>query len=216
MPVRDESELTDRLDGDIAWRKHELSTIRLAVEREAKHVKVAMIRAGVCLLYAHWEGFVGATARSYLEYVANRKLMHRELQRNFLALEVRRNIEQTASLRSISEVSRTVAAILDSGPVRMGTLDTKAIKEAINTRSNLNSKVLKEILLTVGFSNRGYLSKGNLLDERLLGSRNRIAHGQRVELDALEYFELHGAIIELMERFKSDVELAVSAKSYRA
>ena len=141
--------------------------------------------------------------------------MYRELKRNFLAMKIRQHIAKTVNNEDISEVHKLIDEVVDSGSVRMRLLDENALRRAINTRANLNSDVLNEILLTVGFDVRAYLSKENLLDARLLGSRNRIAHGERVEIDALEYFELHRTVIELMERFKSDVQNSVSAKSYR-
>ena len=55
MPVRDQTELMNRLDRELAWRKRELTTLAFAV---ADANPVTALRAGICLLYAHWEGFI--------------------------------------------------------------------------------------------------------------------------------------------------------------
>ena len=212
MPLRDESELTDYLDRDMSWRRRELTTLSHMVTRERRHVQTVVIRAGVCLLYAHWEGFIRTAAQGYLEYVANRRLRYRELRRNFLVIGMRSRIQRTLEQRSTAANVALVDAILDADTERM----PSSIGNVIDTKSNLDSRILNEILLTVGFETSGYLSRERLLDVRLLGNRNKVAHGEQLDIDASDYVDLHGTVIDLMNRFKNDVENAVSARSYRA
>lgn len=113
MPVRTPDELTDYLDSELSWRTRELSTINLQLQGADDHVQVVMIRSGVCLLYAHWEGFVRAAADRYLEYVANRRLKFRELKRNFLVVDLLRRIGRLAQQRSVDMAKDLVDSVLD-------------------------------------------------------------------------------------------------------
>ncbi|WP_219238112.1 MAE_28990/MAE_18760 family HEPN-like nuclease [Stakelama flava] len=44
----------------------------------------AFTRAGVGLLYAHWEGFVKRSAELYVEYISNRGLKYKNLTTCFV------------------------------------------------------------------------------------------------------------------------------------
>ncbi|MGB3758923.1 MAG: MAE_28990/MAE_18760 family HEPN-like nuclease [Rivularia sp. (in: cyanobacteria)] len=86
MKLRTAEQLSDKLSDELAWRKKELSEVKSLVETKfslSKHD--ALIRSGICLLYAHWEGFVKLAANSYLEYVRMQKLCYKDLSSNFLA-----------------------------------------------------------------------------------------------------------------------------------
>ena len=212
MHFRDESELTDFLDKDMAWRKRELTTLRLMVDRERSHIRAIVMRGGVCLLYAHWEGFIRRAAQGYVEYVAGRRLRYDELKRNFLVIGVRSQILKAVQQRSAVASTALVDAILDAGTDRM----SQSVGNAIDTKSNLDSKIFDEILLTIGFETSAYRSREHMLDERLLGNRNRIAHGEQLEIDVADYGTLHSTVIDLMNRFKNDIENSVVTRSYRA
>lgn len=212
MRFRDESELTDFLDRDMAWRKRELTTLELMVERERSHVQTVVMRGGVCLLYAHWEGFIRGAAQGYVEYVAGRRLRYGELKRNFLVMGVRSRILKAMQQRSTVASAAMVDAILDAGADRM----SQSVGNVIDTKSNLDTKIFDEILLTIGFETSGYRSSQLMLDERLLGNRNRIAHGEQLRIDAADYGVLHRTVIGLMNRFKNDIENSVVTRGYRA
>ena len=212
MPVRDQHELTDRLDRDIAWRKRELVNLSSMVQRGRRHTRAAALRAAVCLLYAHWEGFMRYAARSYLEYVSNRRLKYGELRRNFLALGLRRKIMRASEERRTSAHTELVRLVFQARDQRT----SSEIVDAIETRANLGGDVLVDILEAVGFDATSYVTKAALLDDRLLRNRNRIAHGEYLEIDADAYADLNETIVGLMDRFKNDIENAAATKSYLA
>lgn len=88
-------------------------------------------------------------------------------------------------------------------------------EKVINTRSNLNSEVLKEILQYVGVDATGYEIQNVMLDERLLRNRNSVSHGERLEIQSDDYMPLHETMLELIERFRTDVENAAVLSRYR-
>ena len=88
-------------------------------------------------------------------------------------------------------------------------------EQAIDTGSNLNSSTLGEILCVVGVDATDYLIKSPIIDEKLLANRNAIAHGERrPEFEADDYATLHDDIIQLVERFRPDIENAAATNSY--
>ena len=86
MSIRTLIELGEFLDSELSWRKKELTTLRFLVRRTRRHEVNALLRAAICMLYAHWEGFVKAAATGYVCYVNTRRLKYRELSPNFVAL----------------------------------------------------------------------------------------------------------------------------------
>ena len=66
MRIRSLDELNRFLDNDLAWRKKELTTINFMVSRSREHERGILLRAAICVLYAHWEGFIRNAATSYI------------------------------------------------------------------------------------------------------------------------------------------------------
>ena len=96
MKLKTAEQLSDRLSKELAWRKKELSEVKSLVETksfsDSRHK--ALVRSGICLLYAHWEGFIKLAANSYLEYVRMQKLCYKELASNFLALAMKEKLKE--------------------------------------------------------------------------------------------------------------------------
>lgn len=65
MALRTAEQLSDKLSEELVWRKKELSEVKSLIETKFPPYKHnALIRSGICLLYAHWEGFVKLAANS--------------------------------------------------------------------------------------------------------------------------------------------------------
>ena len=64
------TDFSDQLYHELAWRKKELSTLRFSLNQVTDEQQIESIsRASIVMLYAHWEGFIKAAARSYLKHV---------------------------------------------------------------------------------------------------------------------------------------------------
>jgi hypothetical protein len=83
------------------------------------------------------------------------------------------------------------------------------------TTGNLSSKVLRDIVDVLGFDYSAYETKEKLIDEGLLGSRNGIAHGRKVEMSVAVYLGLHREILDLIATFGDQIEDGVSMQRYR-
>ena len=57
--------------------------------------------------------------------------------------------------------------------------------------------------------------KNNLLDTVLLKNRNSIAHGEYVELNELDFNELHTEIISVMDDIKNRLSNLVVLETYK-
>ena len=104
MKIRTTEELVDAIAAELSWRRKELTDIRYLVQQATgnRSRQDLMTRAGVALLYAHWEGFVKATAESYLQFVAMQRCKNSELARCMLALMIRTRLSATSASKKIS------------------------------------------------------------------------------------------------------------------
>ena len=80
--------------------------------------------------------------------------------------------------------------------------------------------IFKEIAATIGIDHNPYMLKKMLIDQRLLGNRNKIAHGERLETlegisNPTDYIELHKTIIELIDKFAQNIKDAAENEDYK-
>ena len=210
MNIRTLEQLDSFLSKEMAWRKKELTVIRFLIKGARDDRRSALLRAAVTLLYAHWEGFVRAAGRGYLDYVSRQGLRYRELSTPFLAIGARRRLKEASTATSIGR-HIDLAEFFVTGLGSKSSLSPTAI----NTRSNLSSRVLKEIVATLGLDFSDFLTKETLIDKSLVDRRNSIAHGEYVSIDADDYQRLSSDVLALMERFRDQVDNAAALRSFR-
>lgn len=212
MKLRTLSEFEDAVDAETAWRRRELTTVIFNV-RESRQSKVQVsLRAGIALLYGHWEGWIKAVATLYVSYVDQQKLTYSEMSDAFLGSALKSRLAGVVGANS-SSVHVEFAAFLQAGGLNeRGHISAGLIR----TESNLSSKVLSDILTRLGLSHRPYDLLAVLIDERLVGARNRVAHGEYLEVDAVQYEDLHGKVLNMLVAFTTDVRNAAATKAYRA
>jgi MAE_28990/MAE_18760-like HEPN len=209
---RTPEELSDLLTGELAWRKKELIALHsLLTKKTGTQFEEPLIRAGLALLYAHWEGFVRVAGGAYLTYVVSKRLRYGDLATNFVAHWARSRLERHRGPAPLDEC-REVVRVLREGLEEISSLPSRS---ELTARGNLNTDVLRNILDVLGLDYSHYQTKEKLLDESLLGSRNEIAHGRHLEMSLGGYMELHAEIISLITLFANQVENAVETKRYR-
>lgn len=202
MKIKTKEQLTDFLNNEMAWRKKELTTIKTNVEKSNSKLESTAIRSAIVLLYAHWEGFLKVASEAYLEYVISKKLKYKDLALNFVALSMKQKLS-TFELSNKATIHEQIIQTIYSCDNETATI----VKEqAIKTKSNLNSIILKEMMATIGLDYSPYSTKANLIDEQLLNYRNNVAHGQFLSINSKEYINLHDEIRKMMENYKTDIE----------
>lgn len=213
MKIRNIYELQDAIDSEMAWRKHELSAIRSNVSNARKFAKDTAIRAGIALLYAHWEGTIKNIASYYLEYVSALGLPYGQLKPNFLAVALKYNLQSFEESNKTTIHTTIVNEVINSYSVK----SKIPVEGIIKTNSNLNSEIFMEIMATIGLECKEYESSYKLIDTVLLQKRNMIAHGERLEalgLDEARYYEIHDKILGLIQLFSNQVSNAAIQKQY--
>ncbi|WP_051469920.1 MAE_28990/MAE_18760 family HEPN-like nuclease [Fischerella sp. PCC 9605] len=209
--IRTQTQLYDRLSEEIAWRRKELIYIKSVIEKNRYTAIInTLIRSGIPILYAHWEGFVKNAATSYIEFVARQNLKYEELACNFIALAMK------TKLKNAQESNKSTIFVEVANFFRTG-LSEKCYMQwenAVNTQSNLSSVIFKDIICCLGLDYSIYETKEKLIDEKLLRSRNEIAHGKELLIDYEQYIELHDEVINLINLFFNQIDNAASTKSY--
>lgn len=215
MAVRTVSELEDRLDAALAWRRIELQTLKSQIRaayKSSTHSPLtrALSRSGIALLYAHWEGYVKEACQAYVDFVAKRRLKVAELNDGFLKvvlnqLNKRSAAGDEAAVVALMEAVRTP----DSARARIPK-DT-----IVDTKSNLRSSVLGEILSCIGFDPDGFSTKNNLIDKTLCDGRNAIAHGRDYYPNPDEFDSLHDEVMAILEEIRDTILLHARDKTYR-
>lgn len=202
--------LQDALDNEMTWRIREISIFRLAGKREGADQK-ALIRAGIAIVYAHWEGFIKAASECYLNFVNNQGHKYRELKTCFVVFGMKSRLYMIADSRK----SKSSIEALDFLLSEMDKTAKMNLGSAINTESNLTSKVFTNIAQSININIDQYETKFNLIDESLVNRRNSIAHGEYIDLKPVQFIELVDEVLRLMRLYKTDLENAASQASYK-
>jgi len=213
MNIRTAEQLYDAIAADFIWRKKELSAYKFAVEGagHSPDKQHAFLRGAIALLYAHWEGFIKFTGGSYLEFVYFQRLKHSELAPNFIALSARRLLRDGSQSSAISAHLRITEFYRD----QMESRSSIPYRDAIATRSNLSSRVLREILEVLGLDTAPFATKAVLIDELLVDRRNSVAHGEYLLVTLDGFHHISSEVLAMMDEFFMQVSNAAAVRRYR-
>lgn len=212
VKIRTVEDLDRAIDGEVVWRKRELTTALQLAQRSSGTDQRVNLRSGVVILYAHWEGWIKTVAQLYVRYVNTLSIPYEALSEAFLgnALKTKMSAieEATAPL-----VHNQFASFMRTGLSKGARLS----EDLVRTESNLSSNVLFDILERIGLENRpAYSLRANRIDTDLVQKRNTIAHGQHLDLTLDDFRSLRTDILELLEIFTDDVRNAASMGKHLA
>ncbi|WP_095081751.1 MAE_28990/MAE_18760 family HEPN-like nuclease [Mesorhizobium sophorae] len=208
--LRTLTHLQEALDSEMAWRIREISTFRLASKREGAEQQ-ALIRAGVAMVYAHWEGFIKAASEHYLNFVNHQGHRYRELKTCFVVFGLKNRLALLADSRKSKSSIEALEFVFSEmeKPAKM------ALGSAINTESNLTSSVFSNIAQSIDIAIDQYETKFKLIDESLVNRRNSIAHGEYLDLKSAQFINLVDEVLMLMRLYKNDLQNAATQASYK-
>lgn len=210
MKTRTLEDLGTRLDRALAWRLRELAALRSAVKTSRGVAQDLQIRAGVALLYAHWEGFVKEAAHAYVSFVDGQRVRCGQIASCFVAAWLRGRLEQTRQSDKVRFGVDTVETLRasENDVVRLPN------KGVVRTRANLTSDVLLDILTMLGLSYRPYELMAKRIDTVLVKSRNEVAHGEMALMRSVEFLSLEEDIRGLILHFRNQIENAAATNSF--
>lgn len=212
IKIRTVEQLEELLTQDLAWRKKEMFSLKILVERDQVNEPI-LLRAGIALLCAHFEGFIKRASNCYIGYVSEQKKTYSELKDNFAALKMEKEFKNCAKSDKHSVHKKLL--------MTHNELITKTFKEKydennpfISTHSNPSSTELKEILETIGIESNIFETKATYIDSSLLQKRHSVVHGERSDLDKEDFLTTFRIIIELIEEYKNLIINAADNKKY--
>lgn len=208
--MRTTQELQDALDTDLVWRRIEAQSLLNDARSSRGPQRDALTRAGVAMLYAHWEGYTKNSLTGYLRFVSRRRLTLKELAPGFAGMAVESELRRRTSLSEARHRTEQARLYLEGQDQRLSIPNKE-----VNTHGNLNSELCNELLDTLGLDRRPFATKSALIDYKLLRARNEVAHGRwsSITINALE--ELHHEVLKMMDTVRNLVMNAAENSEYR-
>lgn len=206
-------DFTQLVTSDRTWRIREISDLKTAIRRADHSLEKVLLRALVTVSYAHWEGHVRSSAKLYLTHIALRRFEYASLSPQFLKNYFLPRLSALSTSRS-SVASRCdlLDDILSSSDKRFSRVND----DLVNTKSNLNSEVLREICLICEIPRDDFETHENFIDAILLKRRNAIAHGEDTFIAKDDLDDLADRTIGLMRMFGESLDNKVQLKGYMA
>ncbi len=218
--IRNLSELFENIEKEYAWRITELSSYRnIAMSETGKRLE-SLIRAGVTLLYAHWEGFIKESADLYYSFVINQSHQLNELNNSFVSIALRSEINDLQNSKKLKIHNSVIHSFYNEN----NKVPDFSFTSPIRT-SNLKFEIFEDVCLMIGINinefHIRYKSKGfdreleKYIDETLLNQRNTIAHGNYLKIDKTEFKEIYDVIVNgLLYSFKELIMDCAQNKKY--
>lgn len=203
------NEFSDDLYGDLSWRKHELRILQKVIPSDVGKKQLAFLRMSIPILYAHWEGFINNSSLYYLKYVKSRRLKNSELMTQFITLSLRHKLNLIEA-KNIEKQSEIVDFVICNFNERSNI----PLKNIINTKSNLNFKVFKEILFIIGIDKDLFINYQSIIDD-LIELRNYIAHGEDKIVDKTTFDNFYSEVTSLMDYYKTELENSAINEKYK-
>lgn len=209
--LRTATQLQAALDNEIGWRVNELSNFKAAITNSDGLRRTVLLRAAIPIAYSHWEGFIKKASIFYGVYLSSIGLTYKDLKPCFTGLGVMKLVQSIEGIkRRIATSSILLAEIQAFGekPVSI------KLSSTIDDVGNLTFSLFEEIAQFLAIDLSSYQARRNFIDESLINTRNKIAHGESLEVDLESAQTAFAEVIVLMRAFKTDIENSVTAKSY--
>lgn len=211
MRVRNSSQFIRFIGDEFSWRHKELLDIRLLARSVNLANQRTLIRAGVPLAYAHWEGFVKSSTELLLNFVSHQELQNNQLADPYFAHSVKTQI-------AIIMSSVTANTVIDAACLVRDAHSKKAEirhKNYVDTKSNLSSEVFQQIAGSLGVNLGPYRHLYPYIDETIVNNRNKIAHGEFIQLSLTDFHALIDRVADLMRMYKTDLENIVVGDQFK-
>jgi hypothetical protein len=218
MSLRTVEELQQKIARELAWRKQEISRLRLSARRKSTE-KDFLYRAGLVLLCAHWEGFLRNAIRLYFKHVYAQELRLKDLAPNFVAAAFFSDVQRAAkadypgSSETHGRLARRI--ILSADEVCIGS--SWEVKTDGNPGTDILARLLSSAGLNpqLGFDAATWSTMKIYIDEQVVRDRHLVAHGEGFKISRDEFLERSQRMLDLLERVGKEVIDAADKRLYR-
>lgn len=209
--IRTADLLYERIFDDLSWRRREIVLFNSRLKND--EFEKTLLRSSVALLYAHWEGFVKNACSYYLSFLASQRLSFQQLRPELAALALRKRLREAGDSKKAVIHTELIKDVRERAAER-ARIPTSG--DAIRTESNLSSRVLTEILTSLGCDAARYEIYADLIDDQLVAARNRIAHGDNSYIRRPEWDELSRQVLWMMDDIATQLLNAAVEQTYYA
>lgn len=212
IKIKDVEKLEEILLGDLAWRKKEMLSLKLLIEND-KANETILLRAGIALLCAHFEGFIKKASNCYIGYVAEQGYKYKELKNSFAAIKLDKEFASCAK----SEKNTVHSRLLDKyNCIAERRFEEKydLDKPYISTHSNPKVDELREIMSILGIEAGLFETKEKYIDSSLLANRHKVVHGDKTEFNKDDFFSTFSIIMQLMDDYEKLIIKSVEEQKY--
>ena len=218
MKIKSKECFLDTIQSERAWRRKELTNLKSLIHQSKRSNSDTLLRAGVLLLYSHWEGYVKIVCEAFFHYLNFKGHKYSELQPNFLAVGVANEFNGNFPQKRFGSYLKSVNFVLSEASNLKFKID---VKSRVDTGSNLNTEVLVELLNMLGVETEHFTNNQQYIDSKLLKYRNAIAHGEKTEnnpelsIGNSEFNELYTRVNALMDYFETIVCNHIELEKYK-
>ncbi|HYM94278.1 MAG TPA: MAE_28990/MAE_18760 family HEPN-like nuclease [Chitinophagaceae bacterium] len=203
--------LNQNIDEDYSWRIKELDDFKTVLEK-AKDTSTqgSLIRAGITLLYAHWEGFIKESAYCYYNFVTIQGFQLNTLTDNFIAISLKKELNELIESKRIKLQTKAVS-ILFAEFSKRGHFPP----ELPLWTANLDFNTFEEYCILLGIDITPFETKRQFIDKKLVQNRHTIAHGKYLKVDIKSFMEIYSITLVLLKTFKERILNSALIAAYR-
>jgi hypothetical protein len=205
------SEWEQQIESDLSWREAEMGTLKLllAAAPARSDRQRALLRACSAMLYAHYEGFCKFCWTLLLNTIASQKCLRRDLVTPLAKRAMASVFSKLRGDTSIENLWNFAWRQFQQELVKVS-----EFPDEVDTKSNLWPELSQSINASVGLE-CPLLNVHATEIGQLVGRRNKIAHGEKLEIADLAQFQKieHAAILVMHELALSVVD-CLNGRSY--
>ena len=208
MKVRNKEMLIDYIDSEFAWRKKELINLKSMVAISEGENKQMLIRCGICLLYAHWEGYIRGAAEYCWNYIVRNiapKTNLENLDFNIASVAIEKEYHRYMGIESESRDYLPFGNLMKFILENLNTNIELPRNDVIKTKSNLNFERFRKILLQLSIDDKPFKISKVHIDTHLVEMRNSIAHGNYRNIDDEVFNDIFTKTMKVMHEFDSQI-----------
>lgn len=210
--------IKEELEAEREWRIMELMRTKLILRdilRCSDNKKgdnssdaTVFLRMTLPFLYAHWEGYCKTTFNYIREFIGKKELKTSEIKNSLLTFSLDHVYDRLKGKSGFSQKCDFTSLFINN------LNNSVAMKNSINTKSNLNFEVLTGIFQIFGMDIEPIQIYKSDLD-RLVVIRNSIAHGQNSYIITEEQFEKYSNFVtELIDTILISQYTYISNETY--